>query len=105
MTLSPLPVLKIRLHSAPTRALTLTPFRDSRAFFTALDVNGSSDGVSWVVMFNRLIEKVTTGLSLMMLLVRLNQRCNLMMLSFIPPHGPPLCSCTCRLRVVKIAYA
>jgi len=29
-----------------------------RAFFTALDVNGSGDSVSWVEMFNRLIETV-----------------------------------------------
>ena len=30
-----------------------------RSFLTALDVNGSSDSVSWVEMFNRLIERVS----------------------------------------------
>ena len=32
---------------------------ESRSFFTALDVDGSQDSVSWVEMFNRLIERVS----------------------------------------------
>jgi hypothetical protein len=31
----------------------------TRSFFTALDVDGSQDSVSWVEMFNRLIERVS----------------------------------------------